>query len=207
MLYWILLVYLVVTPFFPVVGWLAAICMIAPVWMSYHRGRYWCGNFCPRGNFYDRVLSRFSRKRPIPAFLRTPAFRAAIVGLLFTMFGVQFYFAWGDWGRMGMVFWNLIVVTTIVGIVLGVAYSHRAWCTFCPMGSLSALVAPRHRKPSFRNIHIADSCVMCRKCARECPMQLRPYEAKGVEAGMMDPDCIKCGVCIPKCPKDSISMR
>jgi hypothetical protein len=38
-------------------------------------------------------------------------------------------------------------------------------------------------------------------------MQIKPYESKGVEAGLLDPDCIKCGVCIPKCPKKSITMK
>ncbi len=207
MLFWILLVYLVVAFFFPVVGWLAFICMIAPVALSVFRGRYWCGNYCPRGSFYDRVISKISRHKTIPPFLRLVPFRIFMVLFIFAMFGVQMYLAWGDWAKMGGVFWNIIFVTTLVGIVLGYLYSPRAWCTFCPMGSLSAWVASRKAKPSFENIHVADSCVLCKKCAKVCPMQLKPYEAKGVEAGMMDPDCIKCGVCIPKCPKGSITMR
>ena len=120
MLYWILLIYLVAGYFWPVVGFLAFICMIGPVALSVFRGRYWCGHICPRGSYYDRLVARFSLNRPIPGFLRTPYFRTFMVLFIFTMFGVQMYFAWGDWNAMGRVFWLIILVTTIVGTVLGI---------------------------------------------------------------------------------------
>lgn len=69
-LYWILLIYLVLGFFYPIIGLLALICMIAPVAFAVKRGRWWCGNACPRGNFYDRVLSKYSPHRPIPKFVR-----------------------------------------------------------------------------------------------------------------------------------------
>ncbi|MGV2686171.1 4Fe-4S binding protein, partial [Clostridium perfringens] len=32
----------------------AIICMLAPTILALAgKGRYWCGNYCPRGNFYD----------------------------------------------------------------------------------------------------------------------------------------------------------
>ena len=208
MLYWILLVYLVVGAIWPVVGLIAFICMIGPVAVSIYKGRYWCGNICPRGSYYDKLVSRFSRNRKIPSFLRSVPFRVFMVMFIFTMFGVQMYFAWGDWNAVGRVFWNIIFVTTIVGTVLGIVYSPRAWCTFCPMGSLSALVAPRKKeKSTFKTVCVSSSCVLCKKCAKVCPMQLKPYEAKGAEAGLLDPDCIKCGLCISKCPKKAMDMK
>ena len=293
MLYWILLVYLVVAFFFPIVGWLAAICMIAPVWMSIYKGRHWCGNYCPRGNFYDKLIYKLSRKKTIPAFLRRKAFRALMVGVIFTMFGIQMTLSWGNFPAMGRVFWNIIFLTTLVGITLGIVYSPRAWCTFCPMGSLSACVAPKHKKDAdkkrrkkeekharkeakraleererarkdeakrnqdkekadrkdkkhpqqskdisngecnslsntashpttaapaihtlekprrkgFLTIHITDACIQCKKCAKACPMQLKPYLAKGLAEGFMDTDCIKCGKCIEVCPKKCITLE
>lgn len=207
MLYWILPVYLVVACFFPVVGWLAVVCMVGPVLTSVFRGRHWCGHFCPRGNFYDKVIGRISLNRRIPRFLRSVAFRTCMVGLIFTVFGVQMYAAWGDWAAMGRVFWLIILLTTVVGIVLGVAYAPRAWCTFCPMGSLSAAVAPRTPRKGFKNIHVGKGCIGCKKCAKACPMQLAPYRAKGAEGGLADADCIKCGACVGKCPKRCMSLR
>ena len=121
-LYWILLVYLIVGFFYPVIGFLALICMIAPVAFAVRRGRWWCGNACPRGNFYDRVLSKYSPHRPIPEFVRRRGFRIFMVMFIFTMFGVQMYRAWGDWNAMGRVFWIIILVTTIEGIKIGRAH-------------------------------------------------------------------------------------
>lgn len=207
MLYWILLVYLVVGYFYPVVGLIALVCMIGPVTMSVFKGRYWCGHICPRGSYYDKLVSKVSRNREIPAFLRGKFFRGFMLLLIFTMFGVQMYFAWGDWGAMGRVFWNIILITTIVGTVFSVIYAPRTWCSFCPMGTLSAMVAPRKHKSTFKNIHIGDDCIQCKLCARKCPMQLKPYEAKGSEMGLLDGDCIKCGECVRKCPKKVMEMR
>lgn len=202
-LYWILLAYLVIGFFYPIIGFAALVCMIAPVAVSLRRGRWWCGNACPRGNFYDRILSRYSPHRPIPAFVRTFGFRFFMVMFIFGMFGIQMYFAWGSWSDMGKVFWNIILVTTVVGILLSFIYAPRTWCSFCPMGTLSSWVAPRKGSlpAAYRSIHVSDRCRMkCKSCARVCPMQLSPYDSRGQEHGFLHPDCIKCGKCTIACP-------
>lgn len=207
MLYWILLIYLVVGWFYPAVGLIAIVCMIGPVTMSVFKGRYWCGHICPRGSYYDKLISKVSRNREIPAFLRSNVFRGFMLLLIFTMFGVQMYFAWGDWGAMGRVFWNIIFITTVVGSIFSIIYAPRTWCSFCPMGTLSAMVAPRKHKSTFKNIHVGEGCIQCKLCAKKCPMQLKPHEANGDEMGLLDGDCIKCGVCVRKCPKKVMEMR
>ena len=45
------------------IGLIALICMIAPIVVAIFKGRFWCGNLCPRGNFYDNVVSKFSNKK------------------------------------------------------------------------------------------------------------------------------------------------
>ena len=192
-LYWILLIYLVVGFFYPVIGLLALICMIAPVAFAVRRGRWWCGNACPRGNLY----------KPIPAFVRTFGFRLFMVLFIFTMFGVQMYFAWGDWEAMGRVFWMIILITTVVGVTLSFIFAPRTWCSFCPMGTLSNWVTPRSgRLPEkYRRIFVKSTCQMkCKSCSRVCPMQLTPYDSRGNTEGFLDPDCIKCGRCTVACP-------
>ena len=208
-LYLILFVYLVLTLIWPVVGLAAIVCMLGPVIMAVWRGRHWCGHYCPRGNFYDRLLSRYSPHRPIPQFVRRKGFRIFMLFFIFAMFGIQLYFAWGDWGAAGMVFWRIIVMTTVVGIVLAFIYAPRTWCSFCPMGTLSAWVAPKGEKtPSvFQNVGATESCTQrCQICARVCPMQLKPYESKGEPSGYQDPDCIKCGKCVKGCPTKAMEM-
>lgn len=209
-LYWILLVYLVVGYFYPVTGFLAVVCMIAPVAFAVRKGRWWCGNACPRGSLYDRILAKYSPHRPIPSFVRTRGFRLFMVLFIFTMFGIQMYAARGDWNAMGRVFWTIILITTIVGITLSFIYAPRTWCSFCPMGTLSSWVTPRPgRLPeNYKRISIDEKCTTrCRQCSAVCPMQLRPYDSRGNVDGFLDPDCIKCGRCVSGCPLKVPIMR
>ncbi|MBR6285689.1 MAG: 4Fe-4S binding protein [Bacteroidaceae bacterium] len=209
-LYWIIIAYLILGWFFPVLGWIAIICMIGPVLTSIWRGRWWCGHVCPRGNMYDRLLSKYSPHRPIPHFVRTFGFRLFMVFFIFAMFGIQMYFAWGDWGAMGRVFWTIILLTTIVGVVLSFIYAPRTWCSFCPMGTISSWVAPRNKElpKGFKSIHVSSACQMkCKSCARVCPMQLTPYDSRGQEDGYLHPDCIKCNKCVKACPTHIMDYR
>lgn len=145
-LYWILIVFLLTGLVYPWVGLIALICMIAPVAVAFFRGRYWCGNFCPRGSLFDRVVSRFSLKRPIPAWMRTSTFRYTAFLLVMALFSGQMFFAWGDWSAVGGVFLRIILLTTIVGIGLGIRFNQRTWCaSVCPMGTLANLAARSRR--------------------------------------------------------------
>ena len=135
-LYWIIIAYIIVGWFYPIIGLLALICMIGPVVTSIKKGRWWCGNVCPRGNMYDRLLSKYSPHRPIPEFVRTFGFRLFMVLFIFSMFGIQLAFV-ESWSDVGRVFWRIIVMTTVVGVVLSFIYAPRTWCSFCPMGTIS----------------------------------------------------------------------
>ena len=189
--YWILFIYLVLAWFYPVV-------------------------VCPRGSMYDRLLSRYSPHRPIPRFVRSKGFRIFMVIFIFSMFGLQLSQArWSEgglamWGDIGRVFWTIILVTTVVGVVLNFIYAPRTWCSFCPMGTISSWVAPR-RAPlpkHFTSVHVDNACGMkCKMCARVCPMQLTPYDARGNADGYLHPDCLKCGKCVKACPTNVAELR
>lgn len=209
-LFWILLVYLIAGYFYPVIGLLALICMIAPVAFAVRKGRWWCGNACPRGSLYDKVLARYSPHREIPAFVRKRGFRIFMVMFIFTMFGIQMSQAWGDWNAMGRVFWLIILVTTIVGVTLSFIYAPRTWCSFCPMGTLSSFVTPRRGNlpDGYRRIIVDEKCTTkCKVCSGVCPMQLKPYESRDDREGLLHPDCIKCKRCTAGCPLKVPKMK
>lgn len=198
--YTLLLIFIVVSLFDFRIGIVAIICMLAPVIVSFFRGRFWCGNLCPRGNFYDNIMSKFSKNRPVPKFLKSTAFRVFVVLFMFTMFGLGVRQNWGNPAGIGMVFYRIIVITTFIGIALSFFYNHRTWCHFCPMGSLSALVS--YFRKDKKVLQVSNSCVNCKICTKKCPMGISPNEYKG---SVLDhPDCIQCSKCVIACPKKSI---
>lgn len=178
----------------------AVICMVAPILVSIFRGRFWCGNLCPRGSFYDHVVSKFSNHKKVPKFLKSGLFRAFMVVFMMSMFSLGIYKNWGDLYGIGMVFYRIIVITTIVGIILSFVYNHRTWCNFCPMGTIASVISRISK--SNHNMQISSACVSCKVCEKKCPLGIVPYEYK--EKILSHPDCISCGKCMAVCPKHAI---
>lgn len=195
---------------FVVLGWFdmrfavaAAACMIGPVIVSMVKGRFWCGNLCPRGSFYDRVVAKFSNQKKAPGFFKSYYFRAAVFVFMMTMFTMGIRQNWGNPYGIGMVFYRMIVVTTLIGISLSLFFNQRSWCHFCPMGTLASLLA-RLRK-SENVLQVSDECVSCRMCEKKCSLGIVPYEYK--DNILSHPDCIQCGKCVTICPKEAIGYK
>ena len=71
------------------------------------------------------------------------------------------------------------------------------------MGTISHWVAPKKTPlpKAFTRVRVSSKCEMkCKMCARVCPMQLTPYDARGEETGYLHGDCLKCGKCVRACP-------
>ena len=134
----ILLGFLISGWFFPTIGIIAIICMIAPVLYGLLKGgRFWCGTFCPRGSFLAKIIGPLSRKGRIPALIGSNLFRYGLLVFLFFNFAWGIYRAAGNTELIGRVFIQIILVTTLLGIAMGIKYQPRTWCTVCPMGTLT----------------------------------------------------------------------
>ncbi len=196
----ILLLYLSAGFFvWPALGVAALICMLAPVIVALKRGREWCGSYCPRGSLWDNVFVKINPRKHVPQWAKSTWFRSFMLLVIFVVFGVQMYYAWPNLDAIGLVFLKIILITTLFGAVLALLYSPRTWCNFCPMGTLASWVSD-DKKP----LAVANTCVSCKLCAKVCPMQLEPYQAKGSQ--FIDSDCIKCEECIHACPRKSLSF-
>ena len=60
---------------YPLLGFMVPVVMITGLVGSFFRGRFVCGWLCPRGAFFDKVISRISPKKPIPRLLKDRGFR------------------------------------------------------------------------------------------------------------------------------------
>jgi len=183
--------------FYPKLGYILLLVFATLLIIAPFRGRWFCGNLCPRGSFVDFWLAPLSRKLKIPSFLRSmwiriPIFIALMGFMIYRLLGTQ-----GVVDRIGMVFVTLCIITTSIAILFGVIIAPRTWCTFCPMGTLQRIMGGSKYQLKLDG----DLCIDCKRCQKVCPMQLQVFEIQDL------PDCIKCGRCIDACPKDALSFH
>ncbi|MCK4609245.1 MAG: 4Fe-4S binding protein [Gammaproteobacteria bacterium] len=168
-----------------------------------HRGRYVCGNFCPRGAFYDRVLRYFSRNKKVPGFLRGKRFRWTVFALISIFFIFQVVRSPElTPERFGHIFWLMCTATTVLGVLLSLLFNHRSWCAFCPIGTfVSAIGKDNHKLAIDKKL-----CVSCKLCERACPLNIQITAALEDES-LSDTDCLKCRECIDVCPKKALRIK
>lgn len=182
--------------FYPKLGYFLLLVFASLMIIAPFRGRWFCGNLCPRGSFADFWLSPISRKVKIPTafrsmWLRAPIFVALMGFMVFRILQTQ-----GIVDKVGMVFVTMCILTTSVSILFGVAIAPRAWCSFCPMGTLQRAVGGSKYQLKVNR----ELCIDCGKCQKVCPMQLPVNEI------LEKPDCIKCARCVEACPKKALSF-
>jgi ferredoxin-type protein NapH len=187
---------------FPYVGYGILAMMVSFLIFSFFKGRLWCGWMCPRGAFLERYFAKLSLHSKIPPILKSIGFRAIIILLMATSFTIQFIQAQGDLSKIGGIFVRLCILTTAIAIPFAIFYKPRAWCSFCPMGTIQGWLGKTKHL-----IHIdKDNCKECNLCEKVCPIQTNPvhYKDKGhVESK----NCIKCENCVLNCPVDSLKIK
>lgn len=183
---------------FPVIGFIVPTVMMMNILYSLHKGRYACGNVCPRGSFFDTVFRPFSGTRTIPTWLRTATVRWSIFAGLMGFMAVQISRNPGELRHWGFVFWLACTLTTIVAIGLGRAWQARTWCALCPIGTLAAALGKDKHQ-----LLIASQCTGCGRCEQSCPMELS-IAVHRVAGQLSHGDCIKCSNCHAVCPQQAL---
>jgi len=182
--------------FYPKLGYFLLLVFASLMIIAPFRGRWFCGNLCPRGSFADFWLAPISRKVKIPPAFRSMWIRAPIFVALMGFMVFRILQTQGVVDKAGMVFVTMCILTTSVSILFGIAIAPRAWCSFCPMGTLQRAVGVGKYQLKVNR----DLCIDCGKCQKVCPMQLPVNEI------LEKPDCIKCARCVEACPKEALSF-
>ncbi|VVB71639.1 NAD(P)H-quinone oxidoreductase subunit I, chloroplastic [uncultured archaeon] len=180
--------------FYPKLGYFLLLVFASLMIIAPFRGRWFCGNLCPRGSFADFWLAPISRKANIPPVFRSMWLRAPIFAALMGFMVYRIIQTQGIVDKVGMVFVTMCILTTAVSILFGLAIAPRAWCSFCPMGTLQRTIG----KGKYELKVDREKCIECGKCRKVCPMQLPVNEI------LSKPDCIKCGRCVEACPKEAL---
>jgi len=182
--------------FYPKLGYFLLVVFASLMIIAPFRGRWFCGNLCPRGSFVDFWLAPLSRKLIIPPLFRSMWLRAPIFVALMGFMIFRIIQTEGMVDKIGMVFVTLCILTTSIAIFFGVIIAPRTWCSFCPMGTLQRAMGGKKYPLKVD----AGKCIDCGKCQKICPMQLPVNEI------LDNPDCIKCGRCVEACPKQALSF-
>lgn len=88
---WIMSAAYLILGFFNILfAWLGLICFVVPLLISIGKGnKAYCNRYCGRGQLFDLLGNKLglSRKKDIPAFLRSRWFRYGFLLFFLTMFG------------------------------------------------------------------------------------------------------------------------
>ena len=159
-----------------------------------HGGRHGCGNFCPRGAFYSLLPDT---KRKVPAGLLNR--KTSILVMIVMVAGLAVWLRPTTFREVGMLLYIMIVITTTVGLIGWLVFNRYFWCSICPMGKIYKMI-----RPGKSGIRVADSCVKCGLCAKQCPFGFFP-PAAAKDGVFRDPDCMHCLRCVERCPKHALS--
>ncbi len=183
---------------YPLFGLVVPVVVVSGLTVSVFRGRYFCGNWCPRGAFLDSLPVPVSGWRALPELFKSRSFRWAAVAVLFSVMigrGLQDPASVEHWGS---VFWQMCLVTTAIALVLAVVYRPRAWCAICPVGTLQGTLGGQRYR-----LTIEPTCQSCGLCEKHCPLSL-PIVASRSAGHIESPDCLKCGRCQAVCPVNAV---
>lgn len=191
---------------YPKLGYFMLVVMLIILITSPFMGRWFCGNLCPRGSYNDFWVSKISRKVKLPKWIkslwiRIPVFIGLMGGMVYRLLQTQ-----GIIDKIGMVFVMICLTTSLIATILGTLVSPRAWCSFCPMGTMQKAMSHMNKKAPKLRMEI-DKCVSCKLCEKACPMHLPIVKELHDKKHNELHDCIKCGRCINVCPKKCLSIN
>ena len=204
--------------FYPKLGLILFPMFLIIMVSGFIRGRFWCGNICPRGAFLDIVAHKISPNRKISGILRSKLVRFTALAAMFSIFGLNVYKAFQVYGtadfydKLGMVGVMMCAATTVIALILSIFIHSRTWCSFCPMGSvqrhlheLKVYLSGKKILDRHMSLHSHADCLNCKICSKVCPSGIDVAGlVNGGESKIAHKECIKCGKCADVCRKNII---
>ena len=181
-------------------------------------GRLFCAWLCPMGGMQECLFS-VNAKNPKQGWKNAIKYViwgiwiiAVIVSFIFRKKEITVdFFYMTDHGISISNIYSYVIYYGIIFLVLipAVLFGKRIFCHyFCWMSPFMVLGTKIRRALHLPGLHIkvkqSDTCILCGKCNKECPMGIKISEL--IEYGQIkNAECIQCGTCIDSCPKKVLS--
>lgn len=205
--------------FIPKLGLLLIPILLTLITLGFFKGKHWCGNLCPHGSLFDSLLLPFSFNKRIPALFKSRGLKALFFTFYMSMFVLRIIRVSSAWGslvffdKLGFVLAMNYLIPTTVGTFLAIFVNPRAWCSFCPMGTMEQLAYKLGKLTGLNRstdkkvtILAKEMCHLCGKCSRVCPMQLKPFKEFSENNQLDNENCIRCTTCVENCPAGILRM-
>ncbi len=174
-----------------------------------------CGYTCPYGALQEIFGGQVLKKKPKSE--KAGKIRYLVFGLFLLIMlyftlkvgriqGLDLFASNGAYSASQAII--LIPISIIAIALLSIMFGSRAYCRYlCPQGVFLTIGAKLGKKIKIPSLHLTstpENCLNCKLCDKSCPMGLKVNHM--VNNNTMDNNnCILCGECIDKCPKEAIN--
>jgi len=186
--------------FYPYLGFLPIVMLLAMMIIMVVRGRYYCGWLCAMGAFHERVLAMVSRKGKMLPLFRAGWFKWLLFVLMMGLLASRLILSGGEPAKIGAAFVMMWTISTLFAIGLGFFWKPRTWCSVCPMATFQGLFSSSNYL-----LKVEENCRQCGVCGKSCPLEITPglYRNQGFVDGSL---CMRCANCVQNCPKQALSF-
>jgi hypothetical protein len=142
---WIITIaWMTIANFWHPFGLYGLVCMFTPIIIALAGyGKMSCARICPRGSFLGlvtRPFAFFSLKRPSITYKES--FKFFLWALMMGSFtGLMIWtIPKKDIDRLGFTILVFMETATALGLICGILFTPRMWCTICPMGTTTGRI-------------------------------------------------------------------
>jgi polyferredoxin len=196
-------------------GIITASIFIFAVWfiLSLFMGRsVSCAYTCPYGALQEILGGHIIKKKPKSEkanIIRYFVFAVLIILVSFFIFNLGLSKKISLFASNGNLNLYILIIISIITIgLISVLFGSRAFCRYlCPQGvvlTIGSRLGKKIKMPSLKLKSTQNNCLNCKICNKFCPMGLDVNQMVNNNA-LDDLNCILCGECIKKCPKDAIN--
>ncbi|TCO76489.1 4Fe-4S binding protein [Marinisporobacter balticus] len=125
-------------------GLLGFVCIGAPIYHALRGdGKIHCSKYCPRGSILAKFLQNISFENNLPKSFRGKRAKNTLLTVMMVMFSISLYHAFHQPDIIKAVafgVFRLMMVSLVLGVMMGVIFKPRSWCQVCPMGHATGLI-------------------------------------------------------------------